>query len=337
MERITVMGGGSWGTTLANLLADKGFDVRLWVREEEVCRAIASMRENTLFLPGVRLSDNLTPYTDAAAALAGSAVVLNAVPSHGVRDIFSAALPHISKDAIIVSATKGIEDVTLLTPSGVLKDVLRDTPYHAIAVLSGPTFASEISRRLPAAAVAVSDDPEAAQHVQKLFSTAYFRVYAGADVIGVELGGAFKNVIAIASGICDGIGLGANARAALITRGLAEISRLGVKLGANPLTFSGLSGLGDLVLTCTGPLSRNYTTGMSIGRGKTVAEATDGRLTVAEGVKTSKGAYALACRAGVEMPVTREVYRVIHESKPPKEAAMELMTRDLRVEMDGLV
>jgi len=330
------MGGGSWGTTLANLLAEKGHEVRLWLREEEACRAIAIGRENTLFLPGVRLSENLTPYNDVADALSGSAMVLNAVPSHGVREVFSAARPHISRDAVIVSATKGIEDGTLLTPSGVLKDALDGASYGAIAVLSGPTFASEVSARLPAAVVAASDDAHAAEFVQRLFSTAYFRVYAGSDVPGVELGGAFKNVIAIASGICDGLGLGANARAALITRGLAEITRLGVRLGANAHTFSGLSGLGDLVLTCTGALSRNYTTGVSIGRGKTVTEAVEGRLTVSEGVKTSKGAYALACRTGVDMPVTTEVYRVIHESKPPREAGMDLMSRDLRSEMEGL-
>lgn len=335
MERITVMGGGSWGTTLAALLADKGYSVRLWAREEEVFRTITSSRENTLFLPGIKLNDNLTPHTDIAEAVTGSSIVLNAVPSHGVRDIFSKARPFISGDAVIVSATKGIEDLTLLTPSGVLKDVLKDTPYRAIAVISGPTFASEVSRRLPAAAVAASDALEVAQNVQRVFSTPYFRVYANTDVIGVELGGAYKNVIAIASGICDGIGLGANARAALITRGLAEISRLGIKLGANPLTLSGLSGLGDLVLTCTGPLSRNYSTGIAIGRGKSVAEATGGSLTVAEGVKTSKGAHALAVKTGVEMPITAEVYRVIYESKSPKDAAMELMGRNLRVELEG--
>lgn len=334
MERITVMGGGSWGTTLAALLAEKGYSVHLWAREEEVVKTITSSRENTLFLPGIKLNDNLKAHTDIAEALNGSSIVLNAVPSHGVRDIFTKARPYISADAIIVSATKGIEDVTLLTPTGVLKDVLKDVPYRAVAVISGPTFASEVSRHLPAAAVAASDVLEAAQYIQQVFSAPYLRVYASSDVTGVELGGAYKNVIAIASGICDGIGLGANARAALITRGLAEISRLGIRLGANPLTLSGLSGLGDLVLTCTGPLSRNYSTGIAIGRGKSVAEATSGGVTVAEGVKTSKGANALAAKTGVEMPITREVYRVIYESKSSKEAAMELMGRNLRVELE---
>ncbi|OGQ59644.1 MAG: glycerol-3-phosphate dehydrogenase [Deltaproteobacteria bacterium RIFCSPLOWO2_02_FULL_53_8] len=336
MERITIMGGGSWGTTLANLLAEKGYDVHLWAREEEVFQTITASRENTLFLPNIRLNDNLTPHTDIAEAVTGSSIVLNVVPSHGVRDVFTKAKPFISKDALVVSATKGIEDVTLLTPSGVLKDVLKDMPYRAIAVISGPTFASEVSRRLPAAAVAASDVLDAAQYAQQVFSAPYFRVYASTDVIGVELGGAFKNVIAIASGICDGIGLGANARAALITRGLAEISRLGMKLGANPQTLSGLSGLGDLVLTCTGPLSRNYSTGIAIGRGRSVEQATGGNLTVAEGVKTSKGASALASKTGVEMPITTEVYKVIYESKSPKDAAMELMGRNLRVELEGL-
>lgn len=334
MEHITVLGAGSWGTTLADILARKGFAVRLWAREEEVCASIGSRRENTLFLPGTRLSENLGAYTDIGEALVGASIVVNAVPSHGVRDVFTVARAAIAKDMIIVSATKGIEDVTLLTPSGVLADVLGDTPHGAIAVISGPTFAVEVSRGLPAAAVAASASLEAAVRVQKTFSTERFRVYTNTDVIGVELGGALKNVVALASGICDGIGLGANARAALITRGLAEISRLGVKLGAKPQTFAGLSGLGDLVLTCTGPLSRNYSTGIAIGQGKTVVEATGGSPMVAEGVKTSKGADALAKKAGVDMPITHEVYMVIHNAKPPKDAAMELMMRDLKDELD---
>ena len=343
-EKIGVLGAGSWGTTLAALLAHKGFDVRLWVREPEVFDEIEKTGVNNAFLPGIKLPDNLKPCREFKEALSGASIVLCAVPSHGVRGVFKAARPFISGDAVIVSATKGMEEGTGLTPAGILKDTLKDAHYKGIVALSGPTFAKEVALKLPAAAAAASASMEAATIVQKTFSTPYFRVYTNTDVIGCEIGGALKNVIAIASGISDGLSLGHNARAALITRGLAEITRFGVQMGANPLTFSGLSGLGDLVLTCTGPLSRNYSVGVSIGQGGTIDEITKGMAggctpgrgctpgMVAEGVKTSKAARALAASIGVDMPITCAVYSVLYEGKGAKDAVFELMNRDLKGE-----
>ena len=330
--KIGVLGAGSWGTTLAALLAAKGFDVRLWVREPDVFEEISKTGENKTFLPGVKLPPNLTPCRQFKEALEGASIVLCAVPSHGLRAVFSEARPFISKDAVIVSATKGIEEDTGLTAAGILKDTLKDVVHDGIVVLSGPTFATEVASKLPAAATAASLSAKAAVRVQQAFSTPYFRVYTNADVIGVELGGALKNVMAIASGISDGLKLGHNARAALITRGLAEMTRLGVKMGANPLTFSGLSGMGDLVLTCTGPLSRNYSVGVAIGRGKSIDEITKGMTMVAEGIKTSRAARSLAASVGVDMPITTAVYSVIYEGKGARDAVFELMSRDLKGE-----
>ncbi len=332
MERLTVLGAGSWGTTLAELLARKGLKVALWARSEDLCETIASLRENAVYLPGVKLPENLVPFSSLEDALKGSELIVSAIPSHGLRKVFTEAGRFIQKDAIIVSATKGIEEGTGLTPSGVLKDVLKGTGYKDIVILSGPSFAKEVSLKLPAAVSAASVSPQSAALVQSIFSTAYFRVYTNTDCIGVELGGALKNIIAIASGISDGLSLGNNARAALITRGIAEISRLGAVLGANPHTFSGLSGLGDLVLTCTSALSRNYSVGLAIAGGGSLEEITGRMRMVAEGVKTSKAARSLAMTLKVEMPITEEVYNVLYMGKPPKKAVMELMTRGLKSE-----
>lgn len=331
MKRIAVLGAGSWGTSLAWILAGKGLDVRLWARTPELAASMAKERENRAYLPGVKLPDTMRPTASLEDALGGAEMAVCAVPSHGVRGVFTGACPFIGQGAVIVSATKGIEQGTLLTASGVLKDVLPDKDAD-IVVLSGPSFAKEVSRALPTAVCASSSSAKAAGTVQNTFSTDFFRVYTNADVIGVELGGALKNVIAIAAGISDGLELGFNARAALITRGLAEISRLGVSMGALPRTFSGLSGLGDLVLTCTGPLSRNYTVGVEAGKGRPLGDITGSMRMVAEGVKTSRAVQGLARKLGVEMPITDEVCNVLHGGRPPKEAVLELMTRELKEE-----
>jgi len=332
MNKYAVLGAGSWGTTLADLLAAKGLDTFLWTRSPELAATIKKDRENSVYLPGVRLSENLRVGSSLKEALDGAGMVVSVIPSHGVRGVWDTARSFIAKDAIVVSASKGIEEGTLLTPSAVLKDVFKETRYSGIAVLSGPSFAKEVVRRLPAAVCVASVSSAAAKAVQEAFSTPYFRVYTNPDVAGVELGGALKNVIAIAAGISDGLELGLNARAALITRGLAEMSRLGGALGARPETFAGLSGLGDLVLTCTASLSRNYSTGVAVGRGKNITEITSGMRMVSEGVRTSGAAMGLVNRHGVEMPIIVEVFKVIHEGKSPKAAVMELMTRGLKDE-----
>jgi glycerol-3-phosphate dehydrogenase (NAD(P)+) len=326
----TVLGAGSWGTTLANLLDEKGCKVRLWARSAELSKTINEKRENGTYLPGVRLSENIEATSSLEEALGGSSLVVCAVPSHGIRKVFEEAKKHLTEACLIVSASKGIEEGTRLPASGILIDVLGNKTD--IVVLSGPTFAREVSAGLPACVCAASRSDEASGLVQNVFSTAAFRVYTNSDVTGVELGGALKNTIALASGISDGLGLGYNARAALITRGLAEISRLGVKLGARAETFSGLSGLGDLVLTCTGELSRNRTVGLAIGKGQALEDIVGSMKMVAEGVRTTKGVRELSKHHGVEMPITGEVYRVLYEKRSPKEAVMELMMRELKGE-----
>lgn len=331
MEKIAVLGAGSWGTTLAQVLSDRGFHVTLWAREDEVREAIASRRVNELFLPGVVLSERIVPEASVARAVDGAGLVVSVIPSHGVRAVFAEAGPAMQDGAIVVSATKGIEEGTMLTPSGILGEVLAGRKI-AVSVLSGPSFAKEVSQRLPAAVCAASASIEAARKVQQAFSTEYFRVYTNADVTGVELGGALKNVIAIAAGISDGLGLGHNARAALITRGLAEMARLGAGMGARAETFSGLSGLGDLVLTCTGPLSRNYSVGVEVGKGASIGDVTGRMKMVAEGVKTCRGARELATSKGVEMPIAEAVFDVLYNGVPPKEAVLGLMTRELKGE-----
>jgi glycerol-3-phosphate dehydrogenase (NAD(P)+) len=333
--RIAVVGAGSWGTALANLLADKGYPVDLWVYESEVREQIETLRENKAFLPGVTLSGNLRPSNDLAAVIAEKDLILLVVPSHLMRHVvgqMGAALP---ARAVLVSAAKGIENETCLTMSGVIKEVLPGITDDRLAIVSGPSFAREVARKVPTAVTAACKDPAVAQFVQMVFSCSYFRVYTHEDVIGVELGGAVKNVIAIASGIIDGLGLGLNTRAALITRGLAEARRLGIRLGADPRTFSGLSGVGDLILTCTGNLSRNYTVGMKLGGGMRLAEILSEMKMVAEGVKTAQSLYSLAQKIHVEMPICEAIYGIIHEDASPMEALSRLMNRSLKDEFDG--
>ncbi len=329
--KISVIGAGSWGTALANLLANKGLNVHLWVREPELCEEIIEKKENTWFLPGIKLNENLLPSTDIASVVKETRYILLAVPSQFLRGILKFMKPHLTSNPIVVCASKGIEISSLKPLSSVVKDELKDlNPIYAI--LSGPSFAKEVSLGLPAAVTIGCVDSNVAKKLQKIFSTSNFRVYTNKDYIGVELGGAIKNVIAIAAGICDGLGLGTNARSALITRGLAEMSRLGKTLGAQEKTFMGLSGLGDLVLTCTGDLSRNRQVGLKIAKGEKLNDILQGTKTVAEGVTTTKALYILAKKKNIEIPITEQVYLVLYEDKNPKEAAIDLMTRNLKEE-----
>lgn len=332
--KIGVVGAGSWGTALANLLALKGFKIDLWVFEKEVKDQIETSRENAVFLPGVSLSNHIRPSNDIGEVVGGKDLVLVVVPSHVMRETAGKMRKHISTETVIVSASKGIENKTHLTMSGVLKDILHDIPEDFFAVLSGPSFAREVVKKIPTVVAVASKDQTVAGMVQRVFAAPYFRVYTNNDMIGVELGGAVKNVIAIASGIIEGLGLGLNTRAALITRGLTEIRRLGLKLGANPRTFAGIAGVGDLVLTCTGDVSRNHTVGKKIGEGMKLTEILSEMRMVAEGVKTAKSVYNLSRKLGVEMPISHEVYHILYDDISPKEAVNRLMTRDLKQELD---
>ena len=330
--RIGVIGAGSWGTTLANLLAKKGFTTALWVYEEELIPSIATRKENHLYLPGIELDGNIVPTGSLQEACHNKDIILNVTPSQIVRQILQQIRDYLSPQAVLISASKGIENTTLLTMSEVIREVLSLHDGSRIAVLSGPSFALEVSREIPTAVTIASENQERAQQLQQVFSTPYFRVYTNSDVVGVELGGSLKNVIALAAGISDGLRFGYNTRAALITRGLAEISRLALKMGASPLTLSGLSGLGDLVLTCTGELSRNRTVGMKLGEGVKLDQILKDMKMVAEGIKTTRSTYDLSSKLNVPMPITEQVYNILYQGKDPKEAVTELMTRDLKVE-----
>ncbi len=332
--KIGVVGAGSWGTALANLLALKGYKIDLWVFEKEVRQQIEIARENKVFLPGFTLSDNVLPSNDMDRVVSDKELLLIVVPSHVMRETAHKISGHLAPKTMVVSASKGIENKTHLTMTGVLQEVLPEIPKDSLAVLSGPSFAREVAKQFPTVVTVASRDPQVARTVQHVFATDYFRVYTGDDVIGVELGSAVKNVIAIAAGIIDGLELGLNTRAALITRGLVEIRRLGIKLGANPRTFTGLTGVGDLVLTCTGDLSRNHTLGKEIGAGRKLKEILSGMHMVAEGVKTAKSVYNLSRKLGVEMPISHEVYYILYEDIAPAEAVRRLMTRDLKDELD---
>lgn len=330
-EKIGVIGAGSWGTTLANLLAKKGLDVTLWAYEPELVAEMRATRVNTLFLPGIELSSNLV-FTNSLEEAAGSDVLVLVSPSQVMRSVLTQLSPLLRPGVTLVNASKGIELDTLMTMDQVCAAVLPPEIAGRFCVLSGPSFAREVAQEMPTAVVAASADPEAALQVQRLFTSPYFRVYTNSDVVGVEIGGALKNVIALAAGISDGLGLGHNTRAALITRGLAEMNRLGRAMGADPATFAGLAGMGDLVLTCTGDLSRNRTVGMKLGQGMRLEEILGEMRMVAEGVKTAESAWRLAARLGVDMPITDKVYQVLHADKPARQAVLELMTRDPKAE-----
>jgi len=335
--KIGVVGAGSWGTALADLLGKKGFKTDFWVFEKEVRDQIEYDRENKVFLPGFSLSENLFPSNDIAEVVSDKDIVLIVVPSHVMRETAMKIAGHVSRDTIIVSASKGIENKTRLTMTDVLAETLPDIPGNRFAVLSGPSFAKEVAKNFPTAVTVASRDKETAGFVQQVFAMPFFRVYTNDDVIGVELGGSVKNVIAIAAGIIDGLGMGLNTRAALITRGLTEIRRLGLKLGAEPRTFSGLAGIGDLVLTCTGDLSRNHTVGKKIGEGMKLKEILSEMRMVAEGVKTAKSVYNLSRKLDVEMPISHETYHILYDDVSPKEAVYRLMTRNLKHEWDEVI
>ena len=332
--KIGVVGAGSWGTALADLLAAKGYAVQLWAYEPEVVESIASDRENRLFLPEIILEKGLHASDDLAEVVGGKGLVLMVVPSHEMRRVAGMAAAHLPDDAIVVSASKGIENKTHRTMTGILGELL--PKKERLAVLSGPSFAIEVAQRMPTVVTAAAVDIDVANDVQAVFATSYFRVYTNTDVIGVELGGAIKNVIAIASGIVDGLGLGLNSRAAVITRGLTEIRRLGIRMGANPHTFAGLAGVGDLMLTCTGTLSRNHTVGKMIGEGKTLGDILSEMRMVAEGVKTAKSVYNLSKKLGVDMPIAHSVHAVLYDNLDPRAAVYQLMTRNLKSELEDV-
>ena len=333
-QSIAVIGAGSWGTTLAQLLAEKGKDVRLWVREPDVCEGLRRDRINHTFLPGIRLPARLTYTQEFPEALDRAGVVLMAVPSHGFRQTLRDLKPHCPPGAVLLSATKGMEIDSLLTMEGVAREEIgAEIPY---AVLAGPSFAREVAQKQPTAVTVASRQREIAHFIQRLFSAPYFRVYTSHDITGVELGGALKNIFAIGTGILSGMGLGDNPRAALITRGLAEMVRLGARLGANPMTLTGLAGLGDLILTCTGSQSRNFQVGVKLGQGIPLDQILAGMAMVAEGVKTSRAVYLLAARLGVEMPMVTATYKILYENLAPKEAIKKLMARELKDEMEAM-
>jgi glycerol-3-phosphate dehydrogenase (NAD(P)+) len=323
-EAIAVIGGGSWGTSLAWLLADNGRTVCQWIYEEELVKTIQATRENTLYLPGVPLPASITPTTSLKEAVAECAFVVFVVPSHVARRVFSQLQPHLPPTVPIVIATKGIENESLMLMSDVLLDVDRQRRRDSLVVLSGPSFAKEVCRRLPTA-VTLAGVPALTRQLQPHFTTGYFKSFLSRDMTGVQLGGAIKNVIALAAGGADGLGFGHNTRAALIARGLAEMIRLGLSMGAEAKTFYGLSGIGDLILTCTGDLSRNRTVGYQIGQGQPLKEILSNMKMVAEGVSTSQAAYQLAKRQRVEMPIVNEIYAVLFEGQSPRKAVEDLM------------
>jgi len=329
--RCAVVGAGAWGTALADLLARNGHEVRLWAYEPDVVETINRKHENVRFLGGHPLSPSLEAVGDIGRAVKGAELVTLATPSHVLRRIVKSAAGSLPPGAPVVVATKGIENVTLCLMTEVAE---QEVPGATVVALSGPSFAVEVVSGQPTAVVVASKREQAAAATQRAFSSAYFRAYTHTDVIGVELGGALKNVMAVATGIAEGLGLGFNARAALVTRGLAEMTRLGSALGAQQSTFAGLAGLGDLVLTCTGSLSRNRAVGVELGKGRKLDDVLRDRETVAEGVVTAQSARALAAREGIEMPIVDTVNRVLFEGQPARSAIAALMTRELRAEVD---
>ena len=329
--RCAVVGAGAWGTALADLLARNGHEVRLWAFEPDVVESINSRRENTRFLRGHQLSPAVQSLGEIERAVSDAELVTLATPSHVLRRIVRSAARSLPASIPLVVATKGIEKETLSLMTDIAE---QEIPGATVVALSGPSFATEVATCQPTAVVVASKSDDAAAVAQRAFSSAYFRTYTHTDVVGVELGGALKNVMAVATGIAEGLGLGFNARAALVTRGLAEMTRLGAALGAQQSTFAGLAGLGDLVLTCTGSLSRNRAVGVEVGKGRKLEEVLRDRETVAEGVVTAQSARELAAREGVEMPIVDAVNRVLFEGQSPRSAIAGLMTRELRAEVD---
>jgi glycerol-3-phosphate dehydrogenase (NAD(P)+) len=332
MSTIAIIGAGSWGTALSAALAGVGHSIRLWAYEQSVVESICQTRENRVFLPGTILPQNIIATNNLREALAGSEFVVTVMPSHVCRPIYEQMLASLNAEMILVSATKGIDAEHLMRMSQVIRSVVEPRFRPRLTVLSGPSFAQEVVRGDPTAVVVASEDRMAAQSVQERFSSQSLRLYTSSDVVGVELGGAVKNVIAIAAGVIEGLGLGHNPKAALITRGLAEMTRLACACGGKAETLAGLAGMGDLVLTCTGDLSRNRHVGIELGRGRSLADIIGSMHMVAEGVKTTAATVALARLQGVEMPITQQVSRILEGTISPAEAIRELMERSLKTE-----
>jgi len=330
---IGVVGAGGWGTALAKILADKGERVTLWCHGADSFRQIVETRENRAYLTGIFLPAEITVTQSLGEVVSNKRLVICAVPSHVVREVFCRAMDDLAQTTMILCGTKGLEEGSLKTMGELFVDLLGAGRKKNLAFLSGPTFALEVARMLPAAVTVAAADESVAKSIQQILSTQNFRVYTSTDVIGVQIGGVVKNVIAIAAGISDGLSLGQNARAALITRGLAEMTRLAVRMNADPLTLAGLPGLGDLILTCAGDLSRNRAVGLQIARGRSLHEITASTRTVAEGVRNTRSLYALAERLGIDMPIVEQMYQVLYAGKEPADAVRDLMLRSLKPEV----
>lgn len=331
MEKVAILGGGSWGTALALSLAKNGTDVDLWMRDESQCESMNYASENLKYLPGVVIPKNITATSDIEKALEGKTIVVTAIPTQCVRDTISSIKQYINKDQIIVNVSKGIEVGSLCRISQIIKELLPENEY---AVLSGPSHAEEVARDVPTTVVVASNKKVIAERVQDAFMTPKFRVYTNPDVIGVEIGGALKNIIALGAGISDGLGYGDNTKAALMSRGIVEVARLGTHLGGINATFGGLSGIGDLIVTCTSMHSRNRRAGILIGEGKSLDEVISSIGMIVEGVKTTKATYDLAKKHGIDMPITNEIYNVLYEGSDVKNAVVNLMMRNKKHEIE---
>ena len=331
LNSIGIIGAGGWGIALAKLLADKGKQVTLWCHRAESFRELQENRESRTYLTGIVLPSSVEFTRSIEAAVTDKSLVICALPSHAVRGIIASAASYLSAETAVLCGTKGLEEESLKTMGEVLAETLGEPQQHVF--LSGPTFALEVARGLPTAVTVAARDEDIARNVQETLSTQNFRVYSSTDIVGVQMGGVIKNIIAIAAGISDGLNLGHNARAALITRGLAEMTRLAIRMGADPMTLAGLPGLGDLVLTCAGDLSRNRKVGIQIAQGKSLREIIEGTRMVAEGIRNTRSVYMLARSLGTEMPIVEQMYQVIHESKRPADAVRDLMQRSLKPEL----
>ncbi len=336
-HKIAIIGAGSWGTALARLLADKGHDVLLWAFEPEVAEGIETTHRNPLYLSAIELPESIRATTKLSDALAGRELIISVVPSIALRRVWQEGARHLDRRAIIVSCTKGIEEKGFTLMSEVLHQSLPALDHAHLCVLSGPSFAQEVAEGLPTSVVIAGDDATTCRTVQEAFRTDAFLTFTHDDVIGVEVGGAVKNVIAIAAGLSDGLGFGHNARAAIITRGLYEMTKIGRALGANPLTFMGLSGIGDLVLTCTGKLSRNHRVGLELGQGKALEEIQSGMQMIAEGITTTAALHRLAVHRQINTPICAVMYRILYEGLKPKEAVRELCTMPLKEELRAIM
>ncbi|GAA3648301.1 NAD(P)H-dependent glycerol-3-phosphate dehydrogenase [Asaccharospora irregularis] len=331
MEKICVLGAGSWGSALALELAKKGYEISMWTKNQEQAESIKLTRENKNYLPGILFPENIGLTTDIEEAIKGSTVIVLAVPSQAIRSICSKIKPFVKDEQILVDVAKGLEKGTGLRLSEVCKEELPNNPY---VTLSGPSHAEEVARDIPTTVVVASEDLNVAKKIQDIFMSPEFRVYTNPDIVGVELGGALKNIIAFGAGICDGLGYGDNAKAALMTRGISEIGRLGVAMGANKLTFAGLSGIGDLIVTCTSMHSRNRRAGILIGQGKSLEETLEEVKMVVEGITATDVAHKVAKELNIDMPITNAIYSVLYEGLDPKEVGVALMMRDKTHEME---